>query len=86
MDVYIRPRPLPGDPCWTRPGSAARLRDVIQRIIAARHRCKGDPELLVVSDAGDDLARLAFLLADLPISLRAWVSPASAGEGNASLG
>lgn len=49
--------------------TAAQLRDVIERIIAAGHWHPGDPELLVVADAGYDLARLAFLLADLPVEV-----------------
>lgn len=49
--------------------TAAQLRDVIERIIAAGHWSEGAPELLIVADAGYDLARLAHLLADLPVEV-----------------
>jgi DDE superfamily endonuclease len=46
--------------------TAAQVRDVITRLIDARHWREGDPAILVIFDAGYDLARLAYLLADLP--------------------
>jgi hypothetical protein len=46
--------------------TAAQLRDVIARLIAAGHWKPGDPDVIIVLDAGYDLARLAWLLADLP--------------------
>src|SRR6266516_8008402 len=46
--------------------TAAQVRDVITRLIAAGHWHGGDPEILVIFDAGYDLARLACLLAGLP--------------------
>jgi hypothetical protein len=49
--------------------SAAQLRQVVGRLIAAGHWRPGDPEILIVADAGYDLARLAFVLADLPVLL-----------------
>ena len=49
--------------------TAAQVRDVIERIIAAGHRSDGDGDLLIVADADYDLARLAFLLADLPVEV-----------------
>ena len=49
--------------------TAAQVRDVIQRIIAAGHWRDGDPDILVVFDAGDDLTRLAWLLRDLPVEV-----------------
>src|SRR6266571_3836466 len=46
--------------------TAAQVRDVIARLIDAGHWREGDPGLLVIFDAGYDVTRLAFLLADLP--------------------
>ncbi len=73
----------PGRTSWTRlldavrPGpahdatevTAAQVRDVIQRITAAGHWRDGDPDILVVFDAGYDLTRLAWLLRDLPVEV-----------------
>ncbi len=49
--------------------TAAQLRDVITRIITAGHWKPGDPDILAVFDAGYDLARLAWLLDDLPAEI-----------------
>jgi hypothetical protein len=49
--------------------AAAQLREVIERLCAAGHWRDGDPPILVVLDAGYDVVRLAFLLADLPVEL-----------------
>ena len=49
--------------------TAAQLREVIERLIAAGHWRPGDPDILIVTDAGYDVTRLAFLLADLPVEL-----------------
>ena len=46
--------------------TAAQVRDVIARLIDAGHWQRGDPAILVVFDAGYDIPRLSFLLADLP--------------------
>jgi hypothetical protein len=46
--------------------TAAQVRDVITRLIAAGHWREGDPLILVIFDAGYDVTRLSFLLADLP--------------------
>jgi hypothetical protein len=46
--------------------TAAQLRAVIDRLIAAGHWRPGDPDILVVADAGYDGPRLAWLLRDLP--------------------
>jgi DDE superfamily endonuclease len=46
--------------------TAAQVRDVITRLIAAGQWRQGDPEILVIFDAGYDLTRLAWLLAGLP--------------------
>lgn len=49
--------------------TAAQLRDVVGRIIAAGHWHPDDPDILIVMDAGYDVTRLAFVLADLPVEL-----------------
>jgi hypothetical protein len=49
--------------------TAAQVRDVITRLIAAGHWREGDPAILVIVDAGYDVTRLAYLLADLPAQL-----------------
>jgi hypothetical protein len=49
--------------------TAAQLRAVIDRLIAAGHWCPGDPQILIVTDAGYDITRLAYVLADLPVEL-----------------
>jgi hypothetical protein len=46
--------------------TAAQVRDVITRLIAAGHWHDGDAPVLVIFDAGYDVTRLAYLLADLP--------------------
>jgi DDE superfamily endonuclease len=46
--------------------TAAQVRDVIARLITAGHWREGDPAILVIFDAGYDIPRLSFLLADLP--------------------
>lgn len=65
--------------------SAAQARDVITRLITVGHWRDGDP---VIFDAGYDVTRLAFLLADLPaVSLcrqypGSRASPVAARSGN----
>jgi hypothetical protein len=49
--------------------AAAQLRAVVHELIAAGHDKDGDPEIWIVADSGYDGARLAFLLADLPVRL-----------------
>jgi DDE superfamily endonuclease len=49
--------------------TAAQVRDVVGRLIEAGQHREGDPDMLVVFDAGYDVTRLAFLLADLPVEL-----------------
>jgi hypothetical protein len=46
--------------------TAAQLRDVIARLMAAGRWREGDPDIIIVLDAGYDPTRLAWLLADLP--------------------
>jgi DDE superfamily endonuclease len=49
--------------------TATQLREVVGRLIAAGQWTAGDPEILIVADAGYDITRLAFVLADLPVVL-----------------
>jgi hypothetical protein len=49
--------------------TAAQVRDVVTRLIEAGHWAEGDPAILVIFDAGYDVTRLAWLLADLPVEL-----------------
>ena len=49
--------------------TAAQVRSVVERLAAAGHWGEGDPHILVVFDAGYDVTRLAYLLADLPVEL-----------------
>ena len=49
--------------------TAAQIREVVDRLIAAGQWRPGDPEILIVADAGYDVTRLAFVLADLPVLL-----------------
>jgi hypothetical protein len=49
--------------------TAVQVREVITRLIEAGHWHAGDLPVLVVFDAGYDVTRLAWLLADLPAEL-----------------
>ncbi|MET7427361.1 NF041680 family putative transposase [Dactylosporangium sp. NPDC005555] len=49
--------------------TATQIRAVLQRLIEAGQWRAGDPDVLIVCDAGYDLARLAFLLTDLPVEI-----------------
>ena len=49
--------------------TAAQVRDVVTRLIEAGQQQDGDPDILIVLDAGYDVTRLAYLLADLPVEL-----------------
>jgi hypothetical protein len=49
--------------------TADQLRDVVNRLIEAGHWREADPDILIVCDAGYDVTRLAFVLADLPVQL-----------------
>ena len=49
--------------------TATQVRDVVTQLIDAGHWHEGDPAILVVFDAGYDVTRLAYLLADLPAGL-----------------
>jgi hypothetical protein len=72
-----------GRSSWTAPLDAARLgpdddataltsrqlRELVGRLTDAGHWRPGDPDILIVCDAGYDVTRLAWLLADLPVEL-----------------
>lgn len=49
--------------------TAAQLRGVTERVIAAGHWRCGDPDMLIVTDSGYDVTRLAWMLRDLPVEL-----------------
>src|SRR5258706_9086071 len=49
--------------------TAAQVRGVVGRLTEAGHWREGDPGILVVFDAGYDIARLAYLLAGLPVEV-----------------
>ncbi len=49
--------------------TARQLRAVVGRLTQAGHWHDGDPDILIVMDAGYDVTRLAFVLADLPVEL-----------------
>ncbi len=49
--------------------TADQLRAVVERLITAGHWRAGDPDILIVTDAGYDITRLAFVLDDLPVEL-----------------
>jgi hypothetical protein len=49
--------------------AAAQLRTVVEALIGAGHWREGDPRIWVVGDTGYEGARLAFLLADLPVEV-----------------
>src|SRR5882724_2151975 len=49
--------------------TAVQIRAVLARLVQAGQWQPGDPDVLIVLDAGYDLARLAFLLTDLPVEI-----------------
>lgn len=49
--------------------TAAQLREVVERLMADERWRAGDPDILIVADAGYDGPRLAWLLRDLPVQL-----------------
>ena len=62
-------RLAPGEDAAT--ATAGQLRETIARLIAAGQWRPGDPDILIVADAGYDAPRLAFLLQDLPVQVLA---------------
>nr|WP_232542888.1 NF041680 family putative transposase [Streptomyces sp. QHH-9511] len=59
----------PGDDTAT--VTARQLRDLVERLIATGQWQTGDPDVLVIADAGYGAPRLAFLLKDLPVQVLA---------------
>jgi hypothetical protein len=49
--------------------TAGQVRALVERLRAAGQHHDGDPDILVVFDAGYDVCRLAFLLVDLPVEV-----------------
>jgi len=49
--------------------TAGQVRGLVERLREAGQHHDGDPDILVVFDAGYDVCRLAFLLADLPVEV-----------------
>jgi hypothetical protein len=49
--------------------TAAQLRELVTRLREAGQHHDTDPDILIVFDAGYDITRLAYLLADLPVEL-----------------
>jgi hypothetical protein len=49
--------------------TAAQLRDVVERLIAGGQWQPGEPDIVIVTDAGYDVTRLAWVLRDLPVEL-----------------
>ena len=49
--------------------TATQVRDVVDRLIAAGHWQPGDPDIVIVFDAGYDVSRLAHQLTGLPVEL-----------------
>nr|WP_244908842.1 transposase [Streptomyces hygroscopicus] len=60
-------RPAPADDATAITG--AQLRGVVERLIAADHWQAGDPHIVIVSDAGYDVTRLAWVLRGLSAEL-----------------
>lgn len=84
------PRRSPAAPRGRGPAGAGRdvaqvttvqVRQVVRRLVTAAQWRHGDQYVLVVFDAGDDLARLAFLLADMPVEVLCRLPP-STGESH----
>lgn len=68
--------------------TATQLRTVVENLITAGHHHTGDPRILIIGDAGYDLPRLAWLLANLPIEVlgrvrsdRVYYGPAGSRAG-----
>ncbi|WP_427016775.1 NF041680 family putative transposase [Pseudarthrobacter sp. P1] len=68
--------------------TAGQLRTVVEELTRAGHYREGDPEVLIVMDAGYDVVRLAWLLDDLPVILigrlrsdRVFYAPAGTRQG-----
>jgi len=73
--------------------TASQIRAIIDQLRALGQWHAGDPPILVVADAGYDVIRLTFLLADLPVQLlarirsdRVFAGPAAAGRADGKPG
>jgi hypothetical protein len=55
--------------------AAGQVREVVGRLAAAGAWRDGDPDIIIVLDAGYHVTRLAWLLADLPVALAARLRP-----------
>jgi hypothetical protein len=60
-------RLAPGDDAAT--VTSGQMRELVERLMAAGQWKDGDPDVLIVVDAGYDVPRLAFLLKDLPVQV-----------------
>jgi hypothetical protein len=49
--------------------TADQLRAMVDRLVTAGHWQPGDPNIVIVTDTGYDITRLAHVLADLPVDL-----------------
>ncbi|MDQ0938305.1 NF041680 family putative transposase [Streptomyces sp. V1I1] len=49
--------------------TAAQLRAVVERLVAAGQWTPGQPDIVIVGDAGYDITRLAWVLRDLPVEV-----------------
>ncbi|MFF2375708.1 NF041680 family putative transposase [Streptomyces xiamenensis] len=49
--------------------TAGQVREVVERLVAAGQWAAGDPEILVVLDAGYDAPHIAYLLSGLPVEI-----------------
>ncbi|MCF1650374.1 transposase, partial [Streptomyces indiaensis] len=49
--------------------TTAQVREVVERLIAADQWAEGDPEILIVLDAGYDAPRIAHILSGLPVQV-----------------
>ncbi|MFZ3494745.1 NF041680 family putative transposase [Streptomyces sp. 5.8] len=49
--------------------TAAQVRRVVEDLIAGRRWCEGDPDILIVFDAGYDAPRMAYMLDGLPVEV-----------------
>ncbi|MFJ9406584.1 transposase [Streptomyces sp. NPDC101393] len=49
--------------------TAAELRDVVEQLIASGHWQPSDPDIVIVTHAGSDVTRPAWILRDLPVEL-----------------
>lgn len=61
--------------------TAAQLRGVVERLITAGQWQAGDPHIVIASDAGYDVTRLAWVLRDLPVELVSRPPKCSRGVG-----